>query len=337
MSGGMSTDPSGPTPGSPLSSPDPTDESSPAPELLPPPLLLLPLPPLLLPPPLLDPVGPPSPPLTVDDDPPHATRMTIDAPRTVRKADMKDLLVRDSSRIQAPQWARRTRRVTANRRAMGRNLLPVRGHSESVNGSGRAFGTAARRDDFDLAQRCVSGDRAAQRELFQRERRRVHVILYRVLGSNMDMEDLLQETFIEIFRSIPGFRGEAALGTWLDRIAVRVAYAHLTRRRVEIVRLAVVPEPIAREPGADERAMTRQAAARLYDALDRIPAAQRIAFTLHVVDGRPVKQVAETMEASVVATKVRIWRAWRAIRKAGQRDTLIADLLNGGAPGGGSQ
>ena len=215
---------------------------------------------------------------------------------------------------------------------MERNLLPVRAHSEGVNASGRALGTAIRRDDFDLAQRCVSGDRAAQRELFQRERRRVHVILYRVLGSNADMEDLLQETFIEIFRSIPSFRGEAALGTWLDRIAVRVAYAHLTRRRVDIVRLAVVPEPISREPGADERAMTRQAAGRLYEALDRVPAAQRIAFSLHVVDGRPVKQVAHTMEASVVATKVRIWRAWRAIRKAAQHDTLISDLLNGGTP-----
>ena len=126
----------------------------------------------------------------------------------------------------------------------------------------------------------------------------MHVILYRVLGSNADMEDLLQETFIEIFRSIPSFRGEAALGTWLDRIAVRVAYAHLTRRRVEVVRLSVVPEPMSREPGADERAMTREAAAHLYEALDRVPAAQRIAFTLHVVDGRPVKQVAQTMEAS---------------------------------------
>jgi RNA polymerase sigma-70 factor, ECF subfamily len=215
---------------------------------------------------------------------------------------------------------------------MARNLLPPQGHSEGVNGQGRAQVAPARRDDFDLARRCVSGDRTAQRELFQRERRRVHVILYRVLGSNTDMEDLLQETFIEVFRSIPGFRGEAALGTWLDRIAVRVAYAHLTRRRVDVVRLSVVPEPISREPGADERAMTRQAAAHLYAALDRVPAAQRIAFTLHVIDGRPIKQIAETMVASVVATKVRIWRAWRAIHRAAQHDPLISDLLNEGGP-----
>jgi RNA polymerase sigma-70 factor (ECF subfamily) len=207
---------------------------------------------------------------------------------------------------------------------MRRNFLLAARHREGVKAQSHAH---ARRDDVELARRCVSGDPAAHRELFQRERRRVHVILYRVLGSNGDMEDLLQETFIEIFRSIRGFRGEAALGTWLDRIAVRVAYAHLTRRRLETVHLAVVPEPVARELGADVRAMMRQAATRLYEALDKVPAAQRIAFTLHVLDGRPVKQVAETMEATVVATKVRIWRAWRALHKAARREPLIADLL----------
>ena len=203
------------------------------------------------------------------------------------------------------------------------------GHSEVVKGPVAA--RFSRRDDVDLARRCVSGDQTAHRELFQRERRRVHVILFRVLGSNADMDDLLQEVFIEVFRSIPGFRGEAALGTWLDRIAVRVAYAHITRRRVETVRLSIVAEPVSHQPGADERAMTREAAAHLYSALDRMPASQRVAFTLHVVDGRPIKQVAESMDASVVATKVRVWRAWRALRRAGGRDPLIADLLNGGA------
>ena len=63
------------------------------------------------------------------------------------------------------------------------------GHSEAVKGPVAA--RFSRRDDVDLARRCVSGDQTAHRELFQRERRRVHVILFRVLGSNADMDDLL--------------------------------------------------------------------------------------------------------------------------------------------------
>jgi RNA polymerase sigma-70 factor (ECF subfamily) len=189
-------------------------------------------------------------------------------------------------------------------------------------------GTAhVRVDDVALARRCAVGDRAAQRELFQRERRRVHGTLYRILGSNAEIDDLLQDAFIEIFRSIPSFRGEAMLGTWIDRITVRVAYAHLGKRRIDTLHLALVPEPRGDELAADERAMTRQAAAHLYAALDRVPAAQRIAFALHVVDGRLVKDVAQATNASVVATKVRIWRTWRALERAARRDPLLRDLL----------
>jgi len=76
--------------------------------------------------------------------------------------------------------------------------------------------------------------------------------------------------------------------------------------------------------------MTRQATTRLYRVLDRIPVAQRVAFTLHVIDGRPVKAVASAMDASVVATKVRVWRAWGAIRRAASNDPLLADLIGTG-------
>src|SRR3982074_1379159 len=84
--------------------------------------------------------------------------------------------------------------------------------------------------DLELARRCCAGERAAQRDLFQRQKRRVHATLYRVLGSNSAMEDLVQEAFLEIFKALPGYRGEALLGTWIDRIAVRVAYAYMGRR-----------------------------------------------------------------------------------------------------------
>jgi RNA polymerase sigma-70 factor (ECF subfamily) len=202
----------------------------------------------------------------------------------------------------------------------------VEGHNKGV---AQGTGTArVWRDDFDLARRCVSGDTSAQRELFRSERRRVHATLYRVLGSNSDIDDLLQDAFIEIFRSIPSFRGEASLGTWLDRITVRVAFAYLTKRRVETVRLSVVPEPSSHAPGADERAMTREAAVHLYQALDRVPVSQRVAFALHVLDGRPIKDVAGAMTATVVATKVRIWRTWRALHRAAARDPLLADLVS---------
>ena len=185
--------------------------------------------------------------------------------------------------------------------------------------------------DLVLADRCLSGDREAQRELFQREKRRVHATLYRVLGSNSEMEDLVQESFIEVFRSLAGFRGEAQLSTWIDRITVRVAWAHLTRRRVRPVRLEVVPDMPAGDPSAEQRAALRQAARRMYEILDRLDAKLRLAFTLHVLDGRSLAEVAELMDASLVATKTRVWRARRIVEKRARVDSLLAEFLSQGA------
>lgn len=181
--------------------------------------------------------------------------------------------------------------------------------------------------DLSLARRCVSGDRAAQRELFMRERRRLHATLFRVLGSNVDIEDLLQETFIEAFRSLPGFRGDARLATWLDRIAVRVAYAHLTSGRRRAVRLEAVPEVATDAPSAEQRLLTREAARRLYQVLDQLEPKQRIAFSLHAIDGRPLGAVAEIMSATLVATKTRVWRARRFVEKRARRDPLLAGFF----------
>jgi RNA polymerase sigma-70 factor (ECF subfamily) len=188
--------------------------------------------------------------------------------------------------------------------------------------------------DLALADRCVSGDRAAQRELFQREKRRVHATLYRVLGSNNEMEDLVQDAFIEVFKSLARFRGEAQLATWIDRITVRVAYAHLTRRRLRAARLESVPEMPAHDASAEQRVAMRQAARRLYEVLDRLDVKLRLAFTLHAFDGRPLAEVAELMGASVMATKTRVWRARRVVEKQARRDPHLAEFLQGTEPEG---
>lgn len=184
-----------------------------------------------------------------------------------------------------------------------------------------------RTDDVELAKRCVSGDVAAQMEVFRAQKQRVHATLYRVLGLNSDMDDLVQETFIEVFRSLPTFRGDALLSTWIDRIAVRVAYAYISRRKPEPVRLSLVPDAAGAEASAEDRASAREAARRLYAILDRIEPNQRIAYTLHVVDGRPIPEVARIMNASVVTTKVRAWRAARTIEKRAKHDPLLAGFV----------
>ena len=186
-----------------------------------------------------------------------------------------------------------------------------------------------RASDHELAKRAAAGDRDAQRAVFHAHRQRVHVILYRILGSNHEMDDLIQDAFIEVFRSLPSYRGDAQLGTWIDRITTRVAWRHLEGRGARTVRLELVREQESSpDTSPERRVMAREAARRLYAILDRIEPDHRVAYTLHMIDGRPLKDVASAMGASLVATKVRVFRARRMVEKRARLDPLLSDLVS---------
>jgi RNA polymerase sigma-70 factor (ECF subfamily) len=182
------------------------------------------------------------------------------------------------------------------------------------------------REDRSLVERCIGADRAAQRELFRRESRRVHATLFRILGSNLSMDDLVQDVFIEVFKSLPSFRGESSLSTWIDRCTAHIAISHLRKKRPRLVEM--VAETQSSDASPEERVLLKEAARRLYAELDRMDPTLRLAITLHVIDDRPVAEVAQIMEASVVATKTRVWRARRHLEKCAQRDPALAAFLS---------
>ncbi len=199
--------------------------------------------------------------------------------------------------------------------------------------TGPGDNAARRLEDAELARRCVAGDRPAQQWLFRREVDRVHVVLYRVLGPTRDLEDLVQEAFLEVFRSLASFRGDALLATWIDRVTARVAYAYLSRRKPQTAWLEAVPEPASGAPSAERRVLDREAARRFYRELDRLDVKMRIAFSLHAIDGRELTDVARVMDATLAATKARVWRARRELERRARGDTLLAAFLREGRGG----
>jgi len=189
-------------------------------------------------------------------------------------------------------------------------------------------------DDVLLVDRCLTGEPAATRELFRRHRNRVHASLFRVLGSNRDMDDLLQDAFIQVFQSLRGWRAEASLATWIDRVSVRVAYRYLSQRGRRIQTDPMIDDESI--PGGeqtdDRRQLARDGVRRLYAVLDDLGAASRLAFTLHEIDGRPLAEVADLVGSTVTATKLRVWRARKRIETAAAADPVLREFL--AAPSG---
>jgi RNA polymerase sigma-70 factor (ECF subfamily) len=188
--------------------------------------------------------------------------------------------------------------------------------------------STTREHDLELARRAAAGDRAAQRELFLEQRTNVHRALFRILGSNREIEDLLQDAFIEIFRAVHTFRGDSTLGRWCQTIAVRVAYLAISRRKPPAVELALVEDTVASDTDVRRHVQVREATRRLYAALDRIEAKQRVAFALAAIDGKSLAEVAELTGTSVFAVKTRVWRARRELMRRAGKDAVLAAYLS---------
>ena len=192
-------------------------------------------------------------------------------------------------------------------------------------------------DDVVLVDRCLSGEAAATRELFRAHRARVHGCLYRVLGTNTDMDDLMQEAFLQVFQSLRRWRAEASLATWIDRITVRVAYRHLGQRKRRGVTVEFdIEQARATTATGPAQQHARDGVRRLYAALDTLSPAARLAFTLHELEGRPMVEVADLTGTSVTATKVRVWRARRAVEQAAAADPILAGWIASGDTMGGA-
>jgi RNA polymerase sigma-70 factor (ECF subfamily) len=182
-----------------------------------------------------------------------------------------------------------------------------------------------------LLAACRRGDRQALDRVLREHLPAVEQVLARLAGPTADLEDLVQTTLVAAVTAFPRFRGEASIKTWLTRIAVHVFHEYLRRperkRKVSLEVLAGGTTPIDRSPPPDEVVDQRRRLERLYHHLDAIGAKKRIAFILHVIEGRPVDEVAAIARASVVATKSRIFWARRELLARVRKDPSLRDVV----------
>jgi RNA polymerase sigma-70 factor, ECF subfamily len=179
------------------------------------------------------------------------------------------------------------------------------GHSDSHRTICRVLGADR---DHELLERAAAGDLEAFGELVRAYERRVASVLYRLLDDRRDVEEATQDVFVQAWRNLHGFRGDAQLFTWLYRIAVNEALMRRRRKRPDTQeldeRLAAAPDP---EPGLRDL---------LVRELSALPFEYRAAVVLRDVEGLTNAEVAEVLGITVPAAKSRIHRGRMQIRDA---------------------
>jgi RNA polymerase sigma-70 factor (ECF subfamily) len=184
--------------------------------------------------------------------------------------------------------------------------------------------------ELDQIEACRKGDRRALQAVFLAHSPYLERLLGRVAGSALEVEDLLQSTFLAAIQAFPRFRGEAQVRTWLARIAIRIAQERLRsaahRRRADLPDLeeSIDLRGVLELPDVSVDATRRLS--RLRHHLEAIAPKKRVAFVLHVFEGLPIEEVAALTGASVTATKSRVFWARRELEKRAQRDPVLRDV-----------
>jgi RNA polymerase sigma-70 factor (ECF subfamily) len=176
-----------------------------------------------------------------------------------------------------------------------------------------------------LIDQCRRGERNALAAFYRTYRADVARTLYRMLGPGRDdVEDVLQEVFIEVFRSISRFRGDAKVSTWLYRVSVNVALQRLRKRR----RLAevVTDTPDTRYEVTPQRALEAQERLRaIYRILDELSPKKRVVFVLHEIEGREPKEIAGIVGAPVLTVRTRLHYARKEFYARASREPALGD------------
>lgn len=167
-----------------------------------------------------------------------------------------------------------------------------------------------------VLRRARRGDPEAFAELLRHHDRALRVIAHRLLGDRQRMDDVLQEAYVKAYRSLPGFRGDAAIGTWLFRVVTNACMDDLRRRRPESVPLEAVHRSLA-APDAQEALAERD---RLSRALDGLSPEHRAAVLLVDLCGFDYAAAGEALGVPAGTIGSRLSHARAALRVALEGD-----------------
>ena len=195
--------------------------------------------------------------------------------------------------------------------------------------------SAAVQDDAELLGRLRAGDEDAYEGLVRAYGGRMLAAARRILPTDEDAQEAVQEAFLSAFKAMDGFQGDARIGTWLHRIAINAALMKLRRlrRREERAIEELLPSysadghhaqaPAAWSEAADEELLREESREVVRARIAELPESYRIALTLRDIEGLSNEELAESLDVTVNAAKIRVHRARQALR------TLLDAYVNG--------
>lgn len=179
--------------------------------------------------------------------------------------------------------------------------------------------------DETLAFEAQQGNMQAFAALVDRHKGRVYRTLYQVVGDDQDAQDLAQEVFLKVYRSLAGYRGDAAFTTWLHRLTLNLAFDWLRARKRRPLQVPLEPpadpeerpklEIASDDEGPEEQTLRGERHRQLHEAIQNLPPDYREVVVLHHFHHLSYQQIAERLGAPVRTIETRLYRARGLLKK----------------------
>lgn len=189
-------------------------------------------------------------------------------------------------------------------------------------------------EEASLVQACKEGDQAAFNLLVWRWEKPLFNFTYKYVGDAHLAQDLVQETFVRVLRSIRGYEHRGAFSTWLYRIAINLCKDHLRKKRIPMVSLhdyyttssgdrVYVKDGIADDaPRSDEELAAARREELVRRLLAGLPDEHRIVILMKEYQGLKFREIAEVLDIPEGTVKARLYRGLRTLREQLERSGI---------------
>lgn len=177
--------------------------------------------------------------------------------------------------------------------------------------------------ELELARRCVSGDRKAQRRLWDRYKNPMYGVCLRFTSTPQDAEDVLQDGFVQVFRSIKNYQGMGSLEGWIRKIMVRTALQYLQKQK-QLPEFAD-PEVMERmlDFSSETSVETDMDPGALVQLLQQLPPGFRTVLNLYILEDRSHEEIARELNITVGTSKSQLNRAKAFFKRLLDKTLLV--------------
>jgi len=179
-------------------------------------------------------------------------------------------------------------------------------------------------NEWNLIDQLKQGNEAAFKTIVDNSQGLVYNTALGIVQHPEDAEDVAQEVFMQLYESIHSFKGDSKLSTWLYRITITKAMDHLRRKKRKkrfafVQSLFGVNDELVHDPPdfvhPGIKLDNKEKAAVLFKALDQLPANQKVAFTLHRIEGLNYQEISQIMNATVSSIESLLHRARNNLKR----------------------